>query len=143
MNDFIRDKFTTKQGTIPLWAEIMAGGCVSTVLHICIYFLHCCCCSYLCFYHVSLFIFTFLSIAFTVTLFLVVCLNFFISFLLSLFYLPSLLILLSLLFYLLISSCHVCFTYYLMSLLSTIFNYLTTFTIFTLLCLYFALSYYL
>lgn len=26
MNDFIRDKFTTKQGTIPLWAEIMAGG---------------------------------------------------------------------------------------------------------------------
>lgn len=29
MNDFVRDKFTTKDNTIPLAAEILAGGCVS------------------------------------------------------------------------------------------------------------------
>lgn len=29
MNDFVRDKFTTQDGTVPLPAEIMAGGCVS------------------------------------------------------------------------------------------------------------------
>lgn len=27
MNDFVRDKFTTQDGTVPLPAEIMAGGC--------------------------------------------------------------------------------------------------------------------
>lgn len=30
VNDFVRDKFTTKDNTIPLLAEIMAGGCVSS-----------------------------------------------------------------------------------------------------------------
>lgn len=30
VNDFVRDKFTEKDDTIPLFAEIMAGGCVST-----------------------------------------------------------------------------------------------------------------
>lgn len=30
-NDFVRDKFTTQDGSIPLPAEILAGGCVSTV----------------------------------------------------------------------------------------------------------------
>lgn len=29
MNDFVRDKFTTADGTIVLPAEILAGGCVS------------------------------------------------------------------------------------------------------------------
>lgn len=29
-NDFVRDKFTTQDGSIPLAAEILAGGCVST-----------------------------------------------------------------------------------------------------------------
>ncbi|TNM97825.1 hypothetical protein fugu_014071 [Takifugu bimaculatus] len=29
VNDFVRDKFTTKDNTIPLLAEIMAGGCVA------------------------------------------------------------------------------------------------------------------
>lgn len=29
MNDFVRDKFSEKDGTIPLPAEILAGGCVS------------------------------------------------------------------------------------------------------------------
>ena len=29
VNDFVRDKFTDKQGIIPLWSEILAGGCVS------------------------------------------------------------------------------------------------------------------
>lgn len=29
MNDFVRDKFTDKDNTIPFFAEIMAGGCVS------------------------------------------------------------------------------------------------------------------
>ncbi len=27
MNDFIRDRLTLADGTIPLWAEIIAGGC--------------------------------------------------------------------------------------------------------------------
>ena len=27
MNDFIRDKFMDKQGIIPKWAEVLAGGC--------------------------------------------------------------------------------------------------------------------
>lgn len=31
VNDFVRDKFTTKDDTIPLAAEILAGGCVSIV----------------------------------------------------------------------------------------------------------------
>lgn len=30
VNDFVRDKFTGKDNTIPFLAEIMAGGCVST-----------------------------------------------------------------------------------------------------------------
>lgn len=30
-NDFVRDKFTTQDGSIPLPAEILAGGCVSTM----------------------------------------------------------------------------------------------------------------
>lgn len=29
MNDFVRDKFTSVDGAIPLPAEILAGGCVS------------------------------------------------------------------------------------------------------------------
>ncbi|KAK1336891.1 hypothetical protein QTO34_002927 [Cnephaeus nilssonii] len=28
VNDFVRDKFTTRDGSIPLFAEILAGGCV-------------------------------------------------------------------------------------------------------------------
>lgn len=35
MNDFVRDKFTGQDGTIPLPAEILAGGCVSITLEIC------------------------------------------------------------------------------------------------------------
>lgn len=31
MNDFVRDKFTTVDGAIPLPAEILAGGCVSVL----------------------------------------------------------------------------------------------------------------
>jgi solute carrier family 25 (mitochondrial aspartate/glutamate transporter), member 12/13 len=27
VNDFIRDRLTLSDGTIPLWAEIIAGGC--------------------------------------------------------------------------------------------------------------------
>ena len=27
MNDYIRDRLTLPDGTIPLWAEILAGGC--------------------------------------------------------------------------------------------------------------------
>jgi hypothetical protein len=27
MNDFIRDRLTLADGSIPLWAEIVAGGC--------------------------------------------------------------------------------------------------------------------
>ena len=27
VNDFIRDRLTLADGTIPLWAEIVAGGC--------------------------------------------------------------------------------------------------------------------
>jgi solute carrier family 25 aspartate/glutamate transporter 12/13 len=27
MNDFIRDRLTLPDGSIPLWAEIIAGGC--------------------------------------------------------------------------------------------------------------------
>lgn len=34
MNDFVRDKFTTEDDTIPLPAEILAGGCVSISLEI-------------------------------------------------------------------------------------------------------------
>lgn len=34
MNDFVRDKFTTQDDTIPLPAEILAGGCVSIALEI-------------------------------------------------------------------------------------------------------------
>lgn len=30
VNDFVRDKFTEKDNTIPLFAEILAGGCVSS-----------------------------------------------------------------------------------------------------------------
>lgn len=29
VNDFIRDKCTDKKGAIPIWGEILAGGCVS------------------------------------------------------------------------------------------------------------------
>ena len=29
VNDFLRDKFSTKDGKIPLWGEIIAGGSVS------------------------------------------------------------------------------------------------------------------
>ena len=29
VNDLVRDKLTSKQGTIPIWAEVLAGGCVS------------------------------------------------------------------------------------------------------------------
>lgn len=29
VNDFVRDKFRTKDGSVPLAAEILAGGCVS------------------------------------------------------------------------------------------------------------------
>lgn len=29
VNDLVRDKFFDKQGNIPRWAEILAGGCVS------------------------------------------------------------------------------------------------------------------
>lgn len=29
VNDFVRDKFMTKDGSVPLAAEILAGGCVS------------------------------------------------------------------------------------------------------------------
>lgn len=29
MNDFVRDKLTSKKGEIPLWSEIVAGGSVS------------------------------------------------------------------------------------------------------------------
>lgn len=45
MNDFVRDKFMHKDGSVPLSAEILAGGCVSSfsrflcwkaVLHICV-----------------------------------------------------------------------------------------------------------
>lgn len=32
VNDFVRDKFTTQDDTIPLSAEILAGGCVSIAL---------------------------------------------------------------------------------------------------------------
>lgn len=31
MNDFVRDKFTTKDNEIPFLAEILAGGCVSRI----------------------------------------------------------------------------------------------------------------
>lgn len=31
MNDFVRDKFTTKDNSIPFLAEILAGGCVSRI----------------------------------------------------------------------------------------------------------------
>ena len=30
VNDLVRDKFTDKQGVIPLWSEIMSGACVSS-----------------------------------------------------------------------------------------------------------------
>jgi hypothetical protein len=30
VNDFVRDKFMHKDGSVPLLAEIFAGGCVST-----------------------------------------------------------------------------------------------------------------
>lgn len=30
VNDFVRDKFTGKDNTVPFFAEVMAGGCVST-----------------------------------------------------------------------------------------------------------------
>lgn len=33
-NDFVRDKFTTLDGSIPLPAEILAGGCVSAALEL-------------------------------------------------------------------------------------------------------------
>lgn len=33
-NDFVRDKFTTQDGSIPLPAEILAGGCVSAALEL-------------------------------------------------------------------------------------------------------------
>jgi solute carrier family 25 aspartate/glutamate transporter 12/13 len=32
VNDLVRDKFLDKQGNIPKWAEILAGGCVSFLL---------------------------------------------------------------------------------------------------------------
>uniref|UniRef100_A0ACB8G0B0 Uncharacterized protein n=1 Tax=Sphaerodactylus townsendi TaxID=933632 RepID=A0ACB8G0B0_9SAUR len=32
VNDFVRDKFTQKDGSIPLFSEVLAGGCVSTAL---------------------------------------------------------------------------------------------------------------
>ena len=33
MNDTVRDFFTNNKGEIPLWGEIIAGGCVSLSLH--------------------------------------------------------------------------------------------------------------
>lgn len=39
VNDFVRDKFTTKDDTIPLFAEILAGGCVSTRSQMLLYLL--------------------------------------------------------------------------------------------------------
>ena len=30
MNDLMRDKLSSKNGEIPLWAELLAGGCVSS-----------------------------------------------------------------------------------------------------------------
>lgn len=30
VNDLVRDKFLDKNGTIPLWAEVLAGACVSS-----------------------------------------------------------------------------------------------------------------
>lgn len=33
VNDLIRDKLTDKKGKIPLWSEILAGGCVSKLIH--------------------------------------------------------------------------------------------------------------
>lgn len=34
VNDLVRDKFFDKQGNIPRWAEILAGGCVSYIFEI-------------------------------------------------------------------------------------------------------------
>lgn len=31
VNDFVRDKFYDKKGNIPMYGEIIAGGCVSTI----------------------------------------------------------------------------------------------------------------
>ena len=33
VNDLVRDKFFDKQGNIPGWAEVLAGGCVSIKHH--------------------------------------------------------------------------------------------------------------
>lgn len=33
VNDLVRDKMTDKQGQIPRWAEVLAGGCVSFLLN--------------------------------------------------------------------------------------------------------------
>lgn len=30
VNDFVRDKMMDKNGKLPLYAEVLAGGCVST-----------------------------------------------------------------------------------------------------------------
>lgn len=32
MNDFVRDKFTDKNGGIPLYGEILSGACVSLMI---------------------------------------------------------------------------------------------------------------
>lgn len=40
VNDLVRDKFTDKKGNIPLWAEVMAGSCVSCCISLCIHFLY-------------------------------------------------------------------------------------------------------
>lgn len=32
VNDLVRDKLTNTKGEIPLWAEVVAGGCVSIYL---------------------------------------------------------------------------------------------------------------
>ncbi len=31
VNDFVRDKFMQYNGSLPLWGEILAGGCVSSL----------------------------------------------------------------------------------------------------------------
>lgn len=35
VNDFVRDKFMDKNGNLPLYGEIMSGGCVSISFRVC------------------------------------------------------------------------------------------------------------
>jgi len=34
MNDLVRDKLMDKNGNLPVWGEVIAGGCVSVVLNL-------------------------------------------------------------------------------------------------------------